>query len=188
MPHVRSYAGNRDCGNCGTPFRLRADAAKKSDRGKFCSVKCSNEGRFGPLTVDIASAKRMYCEQNMTLKEIAAAAGISWKRVRTLLASAGTEFRSGRRRVAGKRSMVRYRKIAAQTAGRPLAKGEIVHHLNTDETDDRPENLVVVLRPTHAALHKQLETISARLYTAGLITFDRHRGYEITPQLREMMG
>ena len=77
---------------------------------------------------------------------------------------------------------------AKRKTGRPLAKGEIVHHLNTDETDDRPENLVVVLRPTHAALHKQLETISARLYTAGLITFDRHRGYEITPQLREMMG
>ena len=77
--------------------------------------------------------------------------------------------------------MARYRKIAG------AKPGEIVHHLNCVETDDRPENLVVVSRPRHMQLHRQLERISAKLFMAGLISFELQNGYAITPKLSELM-
>lgn len=47
----------------------------------------------------------------------------------------------------------RYRFIIEQEIGRRLERAEYVHHLNGDQTDDRPENLVVVTGKEHAAYH-----------------------------------
>jgi hypothetical protein len=182
MPHARTYAETRPCANCGTAYRRRADAAKVG-RGLHCSRECSIEARSAPMTTDSASVRRMYCEQNMTLVEIGARIGVNWKRVRGVLARDGVTIRArARRRNPTRRSAATYTKIA-----RP-EPGQIVHHLNCDELDDRPDNLVAVSRRRHGQLHKQLAQISGRLFTAGLLTFDRQNGYEITPKLLLLMG
>lgn len=46
-----------------------------------------------------------------------------------------------------------HRYVMEMELGRLLESHEIVHHLNDDRLDNRPENLVVMTRREHAALH-----------------------------------
>ncbi len=46
-----------------------------------------------------------------------------------------------------------YRVVAGGMLGRELAADEVVHHINGDPSDDRPENLQVVSRSEHFAIH-----------------------------------
>lgn len=47
-----------------------------------------------------------------------------------------------------------HRLVAEQKLGRPLTKGEIVHHINNDPSDNRPENLEVMLSSDHTRMHR----------------------------------
>ena len=139
-----------------------------------------------PLRTEFAILKRLYEVEKKTLKEIASLHGTTWKRVGAALKAGGVKMRKGHEARGHKRSRV-YRMLAAQKMGRALMKGEDVHHINLDWRDNRPQNLVVVSRKAHSDLHKQLEAISARLLTAGLVTFVEVSGYHMTRQLREML-
>ena len=46
-----------------------------------------------------------------------------------------------------------HRKIMEEKLGRPLKSTEIVHHINGDKLDNRPENLVVTTRSEHQSVH-----------------------------------
>jgi hypothetical protein len=46
-----------------------------------------------------------------------------------------------------------HRRVAEQMLGRELVRGEIVHHVNGDKRDNRPENLVVMTQSEHMRLH-----------------------------------
>ncbi|WP_423487915.1 HNH endonuclease [Mycobacteroides sp. PCS013] len=48
-----------------------------------------------------------------------------------------------------------HRLVASQTLGRPLRRGEVVHHVNEDKLDNRPENLEVLQSmEAHNAQHR----------------------------------
>lgn len=47
-----------------------------------------------------------------------------------------------------------HRVVAERVLGRPLELLEVVHHINGEKSDSRPENLFVCDRPTHAEIHR----------------------------------
>jgi HNH endonuclease len=46
-----------------------------------------------------------------------------------------------------------HRVVATRMLGRPLRKGEHVHHVNGIKTDNRPENLQVLSQQAHRKIH-----------------------------------
>lgn len=49
-----------------------------------------------------------------------------------------------------------HRAVAEQILGRPLRMGEVVHHINRNKRDNRPENLMVFSsQAEHAKWHKE---------------------------------
>jgi hypothetical protein len=46
-----------------------------------------------------------------------------------------------------------HRLIAEKTIGRPLKKGEIVHHIDGDKRNNTPENLMIMTQAEHARIH-----------------------------------
>lgn len=148
--------GFRPCGVCGLMFE------KTSAGRKYCSDECMAEAkkRREARTVTVV-CEDCGAEYERTVKE-------SKRRGdrRTLcVACRGRGFRNhGLRRASDGRMVITcrdgsrvyfYRALMEAAIGRHLTTDEVVHHRNGDPTDDRLENLEVMSKSDHTALHTE---------------------------------
>lgn len=118
------------CDNCGAAISMPPSQWKRS-KEHFCSVKCHME------------------KMNRDLNP-----GRMTPEVRAKLSAARTDTGEGRtyRKHSGRHE---HRQVAEQILGRPLRRGEVVHHINRDKRDNRPENLMIFSsQAEHARWHK----------------------------------
>ena len=55
-----------------------------------------------------------------------------------------------------------HRLVAENKIGRFLREDEVVHHINFNKLDNRPENLLILTNSEHSKLHSKIKTICYR--------------------------
>lgn len=158
----------KECLKCGAPIKVKPS---KYERTKYCSRECASKKITVPCDIcgtEITRAqsqilKVAYCsptctkegkskrfsEMNQELNPTRMTLDVRTKlRMRRLGTGEGKSYE----KTFGVHT---HRIVAAAKIGRPLAKGEIVHHLDNDIRNNAPDNLeVLASQSEHAKLHK----------------------------------
>ena len=128
------------CDECGEEFFNRKHKAKGRKGGnnkKFCSSSCRSKA-------------------TVRIQDLSHLIPYRIKKGQTPHNFKGGYVRSkdGRKIITGNGKIIlEYRQIVELFLGRQLKKGEVIHHVNGDTTDNRLENLRLMTQSEHMKLH-----------------------------------
>ena len=179
------FSGLRERGEAGRPREavgagdlsaVRRDVRDLSGMGasgrrKYCSAKCRGRAqtvRLNRTGKRHTAASRAKMGTNPATRERSS----QWKGGRyqngdgywfVMIELLPPEMQALARQMTKGLYIQEHRIVAAATIGRPVTKGEVVHHINGEKTDNRPENLIVTTRANHSQEHREIEKRFAML-------------------------
>jgi hypothetical protein len=171
MSHARGLGQEKPCECCGILFKPRRDSLAKG-QGRFCSIGCANSSRSkNPAKLTKQEMSNLYLLDRLTIDQIAKKIGSNRKSVRRKITEYEIPMRCGGPRPKnGSLQQTTYRSVAKKNIGRPLKRGETVHHVDLDPLNNNPKNLAVLpSRKEHNRVHRQLEAMAGMLVRSGLI-------------------
>lgn len=151
------------CRLCGLPFN-KTPAAIRQGRGVYCSTECQRAA-----AQDRVIAHCEQCSQPFMVKRSRQNKTRYCSRTCRNIADRGKKPHNyaGPRRTSmgyvivdhpsGEGRVYEHRLIAEKMLGRLLASHEHVHHRNGNRSDNRPENLEVLIASDHIRIHKRVE-------------------------------
>ena len=162
------------------------------------------------IVIDPREVRRLYVDEGMTQREVAAVLGCSAGGVQRVIERHGIPSRraikrdqrgskntswQGGRRVQGSYVVLclpdhpladpygtgaEHVAVAYDKYGHAAPPGYVVHHVNMLKHDNRDDNLVYVPKRLHHLLHRQFEQVVPILLERGILSFDLEHGYYVT--------
>jgi len=165
LPKIKDMENN--CKKCGTLYKVRPSKAEKS---KYCSKECASKKVTKPCD---ECGKPVTRVQSQMLKKVFCGRACSKIGTGKYMTQMNKDLNPDRMNLetrtklraahVGKGEGKAYRKtfgvhthriVAAEKIGRPLKKGEVVHHIDGNILNNHPDNLEVLpSQAEHARLH-----------------------------------